>query len=60
MRLRKTGRWVLALALVFFLDVLIFGTTGFSILLNYTLGSLIIWIVLAWVVASLMPFWRET
>ena len=50
---------MIALALVFFVDVLVFGLSGFSILFNYSLGGLVLWILLAWVVASVLPFWRE-
>jgi hypothetical protein len=56
--MRKTGRLLVALAIVFFVDVLIFGLTGLSILLNYTLGGVIIWLLLSWAVASLLPFWK--
>jgi hypothetical protein len=56
---KKALRWLIALAIVFFVDVAVFGLTGFSILLNYTVGGLMIWLALGWGVAALLPFWRQ-
>jgi hypothetical protein len=56
---KKSLRLLLALAIVFFVDVAVFGLTGVSILLNYSLAGLLVWLVLAWSVASLLPIWRE-